>query len=153
MTDPTTYERVQSKLTSVFQRLNQRGINPGGRLAVNLELWAPAASANKLKAAPLARVPDSDIPVVVIDLKRGVVKRWDESVGLSVPVGDARLEIARNQPDDTPLTLELLAGEGLTAGQERRVRMGDELYTVIRGGVEDPTDSYTWFLTLKRLEA
>lgn len=153
MTDKPLYERIPATVTSVFERLNRRGINPGGRQSATLETWAPGVSADKTQLAPMAKVAGSDIELVVIDMRRAEVRRFNEQLGAVVPVGDARLEIARNQPDQTPLTLEQLNGDDLAPGQERRVLLGDTHYTVIRGGAEDPPEGFTWFLTLKRLEA
>lgn len=147
-------EGVQSILTETFLDLNAQGINPGGRLLVNLETWGPAAgSVNKMKRGQLVLVADSEISLVPIDMKRGEIRRWDDKAGERKLVGDARLEIARNQPDGTPLTMDLLLGIGLASDQELRARLGDELYTVTRGGVEDPVDGFSWFITLKRVES
>lgn len=150
----TVVSKIQSKLTKVYAKLNQRGVNSGGRLAAKLELWAPTAtSTNKMKHGALALVADSEVDLVPIEMRRGEIVRFDEKLGAKKVVGDARLKIARHQPDDTPLNLDQLSGKGLEVGQELRVRLGDELYTVVRGGVEDPADGFSWFITLKRVES
>lgn len=147
----TLTERIQSKITKTYHRLNQRGITPGGRFTVNLEVWAPGTSANKAKKAEVELVPDSELPVVVMDLKIGEVKRWDDQEGVNKPIGDARMEIARNQPDDTPITWEQITGADLEPGQELRARIDDVLYSVVTGNADDPADGYTWQLVLRRL--
>ena len=146
-------QRAQQKITATFHRLNERGINPGGRLQVQLEVWGSAGeSANKMKRGQLSLVEGSVVPLVPIDIRIGDVRRWDEQLGERKTVGDARLEIARNQPDNTPLTLEQLTGDNLPAGQELRARVGDDLYLVVPGSVEDPQNGFTWFITLKKAD-
>lgn len=143
--------KLQLKLMRTFKKLNAAGKNLGGRLPLQLELWAKTqAGSNPAKAAggSLALVDDSELALVPIKTKVGDAKRYID--GAVIRVGDADLEIAALAADESPLTREQLLGIGLEAGQEIRYRLAGELYTIAAGTL-DESDGLRFKMALVRV--
>ena len=150
----TFQSSLQTKIANTFKRLNTSGKNLGGRLALQYQIWdVTQAGTNPTKnTAVLTLVPASEIDLIPIDAKVGMVKRFDKDAGLSTYFGDASLEIAALDASGTALTQAQLMGKDLDSNQQARYLLGTELYTPVDANLNDD-DGLTFRLVLKRVQA
>ena len=159
-------DELQQLVTDEFTSLNAEGINFGGRESVQLEIWGGTSPTgiNPLKRTPTAQAlvspvaPALPLELVVIDFRRGDIRKWDDAARELKTIGDIKIEIAR-LVGSTPITRTQLLGQGLAEGQLVRFRLGGspsapgtggELFSLADGSIDD-ADGLSWGLVLKKV--
>lgn len=147
----TLLDRARTITARQFKALNTKGINFGGREAVKMQVYArSAAGSNPMKTSTAFAASGDPINLIPIDLEIGQVRDFKDGV-LQV-VGDARVEIAREDAAGNLLTMDRLLGKDLAleANKQLRYLIGNQAYTLADSRVKD-LDGVTWQLTLQKV--
>jgi len=147
----TTFQRrLQTKISTKYKSLNAQSKNLGGRLPLQMEVWATTlAGTNPLKGSALALLADSEVLLIPIDERLGDAKRWSDELKSLARVGDADIEIAAEDQSGSLLTREQLLGKDLMPGQQLRYKLGSDYYSIAPGTLAD-NDGLSWKLALVR---